>query len=394
MKRASLVLLVLFFLNQGAKPDTIEKEFKVAMGKKLELDLKTGGTIDITGWDKELVDINIRLGGRDAKDSKVDFEETSAGVRVYSHQTGHSRNHSTNLRFEIKVPKKFDIEIESNGGGISIANVEGTMKGRTMGGRLDLTKLKGYVNLKTMGGEISVTNSDLDGEVKTNGGRVLIQDVTGDLRGSSLGGQMIRKNVTNRHGDSRKDEVHISTMGGDIDVDDAPSGADVQTMGGNIRIRSASKFVKAKTMGGTIEIGQANGSVNVTTMGGNVQIDSVDGTVEATTMAGNINIKMVGDAEKGDHSAKLKSMSGDVELTVPSNLSMAVDITLAYTRESSRNYKIISDFPIQLDSTKEWDHHRGSPRKYIYGTGTIAGGKNRLRIETVNGDVYLKKGSD
>jgi DUF4097 and DUF4098 domain-containing protein YvlB len=394
MKRATLVLLILFFLSEGARPDTIEREFKAAMGKKLELDLKTGGTIDITGWDKELVDINIRLSGRDARDSKVDFEETSAGVRVSSYRTGHSRNHSTDMRFEIKVPKKFDIEIESSGGGISIANVEGTMRGRTMGGRLDLTKLKGYVDLKTMGGEINVTNSDLDGEVKTNGGRVLIQDVTGDLRGSSLGGQMIRKNVTNRRGDSTKDEVHISTMGGDIDVDDAPLGADVQTMGGNISIRSVSKFVKAKTMGGAIEIGQANGAVNVTTMGGNIQIDSVDGTVQATTMAGDINITMVGDPEKGDRSVKLKSMSGDVELTVPSDLSMAVDITLAYTRESSRNYKIISDFPIQLDSTKEWDHSRGSPRKYIYGTGTIAGGKNRLRIETVNGDVYLKKGSD
>jgi DUF4097 and DUF4098 domain-containing protein YvlB len=394
MKRAFLVSLILAFMSFGAKPDTIEKEFKAAMGKRLELDLKTGGTIDITGWDKELVHFNIRLGGRDARNSKVGFDETSAGVRVYSYQTGHSRNHSTNLKFEIKVPKKFDIEIESNGGGISIANVEGTMTGRTMGGRLDLTKLKGYVDLKTMGGEISVTNSDLNGEVKTNGGRVLIQDVTGDLRGSSMGGQMIRKNVTNRRGDSTKDEVHISTMGGDIDVDDAPSGADVQTMGGNITIRSANKFVKAKTMGGAIEIGQANGSVNVTTMGGNIQIDSVDGTVQATTMAGDINITVVGNPEKGDRNVKLKTMSGDVALTVPSSLSMGVDITLAYTRESSRDYKIISDFPIQLDSTKEWDHSQGSPRKYIYGTGTIAGGKNKLKIETVNGDVYLKRGSD
>jgi DUF4097 and DUF4098 domain-containing protein YvlB len=394
MKRAFLISLILVFLSVGAKPDTIEKEFKVAMGKKLELDLKTGGTIDITGWDKELVHFNIRLGGRDAKDCKVDFDERLQGVRVYSHHARHSQSHSTNLKFQIKVPKKFDIEIESNGGGISIANVEGTIGGKTMGGKLDLTKLKGYVDLRTMGGDVTVTDSDLDGEVKTNGGRVLIQDVTGDLRGSSMGGQMVRKNVTKRRGDSTRDEVHISTMGGDINVDDAPSGADVQTMGGNIRIRSASKFVKAKTMGGAIEIGQANGSVNVTTMGGNIQIDSVDGTVQATTMAGDINITMVGDPEKGDRSVKLKSMSGDVELTVPSKLSMAVDITLAYTRESSRNYKIISDFPIQLDSTKEWDHSRGSPRKYIYGTGTIAGGRNRLRIETVNGDVYLKKGSD
>jgi DUF4097 and DUF4098 domain-containing protein YvlB len=209
-----------------------------------------------------------------------------------------------------------------------------------------------------------------------------------------MGGQMIRRNVTNRRGDSTKDEVHISTMGGNIEVDDAPSGADVQTMGGNISIRSASKFVKAKTMGGSIEIGQANGTVNVTTMGGDIQIDSVDGTVQATTMAGDINVTLVGDPEKRDRAAKLKSMSGDVALTVPSSLSMGVDITLAYTRESSRDYKIISDFPIQLDSTKEWDHSQGSPRKYIYGTGTIAGGKNKLKIETVNGDVYLKKGGN
>jgi DUF4097 and DUF4098 domain-containing protein YvlB len=326
MKRTFLVLLILIFVSLGAKPDTIEKELKVSMGKKLELDLKTGGAIDITGWDKEQVHFSVRLDGRDAKECKVDFDETPTGVRVYSHHARHSGSHSTNLKFEIKVPKKFDIEIESNGGEISIANVEGTMRGRTMGGRLDLTKLKGYVDLKTMGGDITVTDSDLNGEVKTNGGDVLIQDVTGGLRGSSMGGQMIRKNVT--------------------------------------------------------------------TMGGNIRVNSVDGTVQATTMAGDINITLVGDPEKGDRSVKLKSMSGDVQLTVPSNLSMAVDITLAYTKESSRDYKILSDFPIQLDSTKKWDHSQGSPRKYIYGAGTVAGGKNKLKIETVNGDVYLKKGSN
>jgi DUF4097 and DUF4098 domain-containing protein YvlB len=394
MKRAILISLILVFVSFGAKPDTIEKEFKVAMGKKLELDLKTGGTIDITGWDKEIVHFSVRIAGRDAKDCAVEFDETPAGVRVYSHHARHSRSHSTNLKFEIKVPEKFDIEIESNGGGISIANVEGTIGGKTMGGKLDLTKLKGYVDLRTMGGDVTVTDSDLDGEVKTNGGKVLIQDVTGDLRGSSMGGQMVRKNVINRRGDSTKDEVHISTMGGDINVDDAPSGADVQTMGGSISIGSASKFVKAKTMGGAIEIGHANGQVNITTMGGNIRIDSVDGTVQATTMAGDIDITMVGDAEKGDRDVKLKSMSGDVELTVPASLSMDLDITLAYTKESSRDHKIISDFPIKLEYTREWDHSQGSPRKYIYGTGTIAGGKNRLRIETVNGDVYLKKGSN
>jgi len=103
--------------------------------------------------------------------------------------------------------------------------------------------------------------------------------------------------------------------------------------------------------------------VNVTTMGGDIRIDSVDGTRQATTIAGDIDITMVGDPEKGNRDVKLKSMSGDVALTLPAGLSVDLDITLAYTKESSRDYKIISDFPIELEYTKEWDHSQGSPRK-------------------------------
>ncbi len=47
---------------------------------------------------------------------------------------------------------------------------------------------------------------------------------------------------------------------------------------------------------------------------------------------------------------------------------------------------------VKEDRTKEWDDSEGTPRKYIYATGSIAGGKNKIHIDTINGSVYLKKG--
>ena len=62
------------------------------------------------------------------------------------------------------VPKKFDLKFETMGGGVTLNNLDGEMKGTTMGGALNLTNLKGNVSFKTMGGPISLTDSDVDGK--------------------------------------------------------------------------------------------------------------------------------------------------------------------------------------------------------------------------------------
>jgi DUF4097 and DUF4098 domain-containing protein YvlB len=164
-------------------------------------------------------------------------------------------------------------------------------------------------------------------------------------------------------------------MGGEIEVDDAPGGADVSTMGGEIRIRSARKYIKAKTMGGEIKI------------------DEIDGGVKATTMGGDVEVNMVGDPDKYDRDVVLSSMGGDIILTVPAGLSMDFDIKLTLThRARDDEYRIISDFPIDIEKSGDWDSMSRSDRRYIYGTGKVAGGKNKIRIDTINGDIIIKKG--
>ena len=371
MKMLMLTLAVLMLAVPVASQADIEKRFNVKSGQTLFIDLETGGNISITGWQKDEVLVEVDFDDEDYYD--IEIEKTGGGVEISSEMdNGWGHRHAPD--FDIKVPRKFNLEMQTMGGSIEIDNIEGEIEGLTMGGELELTNLRGEIALKTMGGDITCRDSELDGYVSTMGGEVLMENLVGDVKGSSMGGAVIYRNVTSRDGKSTGDVVDISTMGGSISVSVAPEGAKVHTMGGDIHIKSAEKFVKAKTMGGDIEI------------------DEVDGWVRATTMGGDIEVSMVGDPDRGERHVTLTSMSGDIELKVPAGLSMDFDIELAYTKGHEGDFDIHSDFDMEIERTREWDRDNGSPRKYIYGTGSIKGGNHRIRIKTINGHIYLKKG--
>lgn len=364
-----LALFVLFTTISFATE--VHQEFQVQPGKKLNIDLKTGGSIRIEGWNKSAVSVDASIAGPDREKCDVQVKQTEQGVDIRSRYIGRENNYDTDGSFEIRVPSRFNIEIESMGGGVTIRNVEGEFEGSTMGGGLDLSGLKGRISLSTMGGRINLTKSHLDGEVSTMGGEVLIEEVTGNVQGSTMGGNVIHKKGASKGGDSG--EIEMSSMGGALNIDEAPSGAQLSTMGGDIHVRSAKDHVQAKTMGGDI------------------RIDSVDGWVHAETMGGDVEVFMTGNAAGGKRDVELVSYSGDIQLTVPANLAMTLDLELAYTRGKSGKYSIKSDFPVSTEESEEWDKSDGSPRKYINGSGKTGAGTHRVRIRTINGNIILRK---
>jgi len=364
-KLFTVSFMVALLLGIGTA-SALEREIPVRSGGLLEFDLDTGGTITITGWNSESVQVSAEISGRSADIIDLRVEEREGGVLISSRFTESRNNTSSSIDLEVRVPSIFNVKISSMGGGVSIDGVDGTFSGKTMGGKLNLTNLKGELQLTTMGGEIRLTNSDVDGRVKTMGGKALVEDVFGDVKVTSMGGEVTHRRVTRTHGDSIGDQVKIDTMGGDINVSDAPSGADVHTMGGDITIDSAREYVKAKTMGGDIRINEA------------------DGWVKATTMGGDVRVLVI-----GNHDVELTSMSGEITLAIPDGADLDIDIELDYTKNSSRNYKIVSDFPIDQNESADWDYDHGTPRKTISGVAT--GGGNRVVIRTINGNVYLKK---
>jgi DUF4097 and DUF4098 domain-containing protein YvlB len=412
MRRSAICLATVFLVIfasslvvfAGGAEKKIENQFEIEAGKRLVLDIETGGELVVTGWDKDLVKVVVDLDGKDCEYFEIDFDESSKGLEIETEYSKNKIKHC-DVNIQIMVPLVFDIKIESMGGDLKIEKVEGEFRGRTMGGNIELLQLKGEVGLTTYGGEIEVRNSELDGKVKTMGGDILISEVKGDIKGSSMGGEVTYHKVT---GGTEGEEVSVTTMGGDINLDYAGKhvkaktfGGDVDvvhgeevnvlTMGGDIEVADAPLGAKVKTMGGDIHVSKVGVYAKASTMGGDITIDAVDGWAEVSTMGGDVTVTMVGDPGKGERHVELKSKGGTLELIVPDGLSMDFDIELAYTKDAKRKYKIVSDFDIEIVETDEWKRSWGSKRKYIYGTGTVGGGEHKITLKTINGDIFIKK---
>jgi DUF4097 and DUF4098 domain-containing protein YvlB len=372
MRILNITLMTMFLVNILSAGE-MKRTFDVSPGGYLDVDINTGGSITVNGWDNNKVEVIVSFRGRELdEDVWVDINQSGNDVTV---NAGAERNTNERLNFDIKVPQKFDLRLSTMGGSLGVAKVEGKMDGETMGGKIMLRELKGKVKFSTMGGSIELRESDVDGKVSTMGGEVLFYDVIGDVDGSSMGGNVIYKNVKSRDGKIASGKaVNISTMGGEINVDEALSGADVSTMGGNIHVNKAADYVKANTMGGTIEI------------------EEIDGWVKATTMGGDVIVTMTGDPSKRRRDVTLSSMGGDIILTLPAGISAEFDVRLTYTRRSSQDFKIDSDFPLKIEEDDEWSYRDGDPRKTISGTAEINGGKHFIKITTINGDIRIKKG--
>ncbi len=379
----SLSLSLALALAFGAASAQEERRLPAQPGQKLSLELKTGGSVSVVGWSRNEVWVSYDVNRCSPGSCRVEVLERDDGVEIVSGYLQRSRHQSSSIDIEVKVPDVFDIELDSMGGGLEIRDLEGDFRGKTMGGNLMLSNVRGVARLQTMGGRIDLLDSDLDGRLSTMGGKVLFRDVVGDVKGSSMGGVVRYQNVRRRDGeiaspsgrsspDHTEGTVQMSTMGGAIDIDDAPEGADLHTMGGDISVDRAAGFVKAQTMGGDITLGE------------------VDGWVKATTMGGSVEAVVLGASSPG-RDVELVSMSGDVELTLPADASVTFEVKLSYTRNRTKRYEIISDFPLRQERSDSWDYSHGTPRKHIMATGVSGGGANKVRLETVNGNIRIKR---
>ena len=360
--------------NDYQSKSPVEKQFNVNPGERLLVDIKTGADIIIEGWNKNTVDIKAQFRGRDADDIELTIEKESYGVSIKAEYEDYSNSRKTSGKIVVKVPSKFDLELSTMGGEIELTGIEGSLEGSTMGGELILKNLKGTIDLSTMGGEVELRDSEVDGELSTMGGDVYVTNVTGDVDASTMGGRVTQRNVKSKKGGTEGKEVKVSSMGGDIDLDEVLNGAKVSTMGGDITIYKVSKFLEAETMGGDIDISK------------------LDGWIEAETMGGDVTVEMVGNPKEGRRDVELTSMGGDIELTVPDGLDMDIHIEIIYKTKHKNKVQIISDF----DLDEKIEEVRGNDwgwddKEKLVAVGKTGSGKNRVIIKTFSGKVHLKK---
>jgi len=86
------------------------------------------------------------------------------------------------------------------------------------------------------------------------------------------------------------------------------------------------------------------------------------------------------------------SGSGRVVITAPNDLNATLDLTTAYTNNRRTKTSIISDWPVTVTETPDWDNTEGTPRRYVRVRQQLGRGGPLIRVNTVNGDIVLRKG--
>jgi DUF4097 and DUF4098 domain-containing protein YvlB len=391
-----LFLLVALFSVTAAIPaksetENVDRSFSAKSGGNLTIE-SDQGSIKVVTWGKQKVEVLVekKAGKQKQLDGfKANFNQKGNDIFV---EGDGDRNNRVSVKFIIKVPQEFNLDLKTGGGSIEVSDISGEVKVNTSGGNIIIGDvIQGNVEAKTSGGNINVGDVDGNLNVDTSGGNIRLGKINGKSSIDTSGG-----NIILRQGGS---DVKAETSGGSIKIGPVKGKVDVDTSGGSIQIGMADDDVVAKTSGGGINVEGSKGSVNIDSSGGNLFVGGSGGPVKAETSGGNIKIlqargfieadtsggkieaEMIIDDKNVDTHVNLDSSGGSLTLHIPKNLAASVSATLKITRSAKGDYLIYSDFPLTI---------KGEDSSKITAKGDINHGGDKITLTTTNGDIHIK----
>ncbi|MCB9247468.1 MAG: DUF4097 family beta strand repeat protein [Ignavibacteriales bacterium] len=228
-----------------------EKSFNVRNGENLIVKTDVGD-VTVKTWDNKVVSIKI-YGDKDAEAKmEFSFNQSENSVEVIGEKEGgklfgwFSR---IELKFEITVPREFNLNLKTSGGDLVARNIMGEFQLKTSGGDIYLNEAEGNLDASTSGGDINLLKYLGDIDVSTSGGDIEISASKGKTFASTSGGDIVIK--------STEGEVNAKTSGGDISLNYSGEnyGVNLATSGGDIDVKLPANFnanVEIKTSGGKI----------------------------------------------------------------------------------------------------------------------------------------------
>jgi hypothetical protein len=323
----NLLLLFALVVPALAAEENISRQLDVTPGGKLVVDVDFG-TINVTAGadDKVVIEAYRKIDfGDEAKEKEyfaaapVAISRDGNVVTVRAHYTkskefwsfGHSEMDG---RYTIRVPKRFETDLHTEGGGVSAGEITGNATVKTSGGKLAFKHLEGTLTANTSGGSIAVENCRGPIDIETSGGDITVADGTGAL--------------------------DAKTSGGRIDVRNFSGDAEVRTSGGNLSLQSITGKIFGKTSGGSIRASIPDaviGDVRLQTSAGNIDVSlpataTVD--IDASTSVGEIFSRLPfetsdvdrehlrGKLNGGGKSVKLQTSAGNITIE-PSSSELA-----------------------------------------------------------------------
>jgi DUF4097 and DUF4098 domain-containing protein YvlB len=288
--RCAIFLAVATTTAWALTEENVSEKRTVTPGGKLVVDVDFG-TIDVSSAAGNTVMVTAQRrvsAGDDAKEKEflaaapitVTLEGNTVTVRARRAKNGEGWSWRGSSRLEAKytitVPEKFNVQLDTSGGGIAVNRINGETRADTSGGSLTFSHLRGPL----------VGN--------TSGGSIKVDDCVGVIR--------------------------IETSGGKIEVTGGSGSVNANTSGGSIAVRNFGGDAKVETSGGGLRFENVRGEIRGETSGGSIAATisaPVPGDVRLETSAGRIEINLPADAALNvDAETSLGRVTSDLPVTV------------------------------------------------------------------------------
>jgi DUF4097 and DUF4098 domain-containing protein YvlB len=142
------------------------------------------GSVEVSGWDQETVDISGSKYGRtqeaaDALKVAIDNSPDSVSIRV---PRPSDRRGNMGARFVIKIPRAAYVDrIFTSNGAIRTLDGSGPARLRTSNGAIRVQALRGSLDAQTSNGSVELIDVDGDARVHTSNGHIRTEGLRGSL---------------------------------------------------------------------------------------------------------------------------------------------------------------------------------------------------------------------
>lgn len=187
----------------------------------------------------------------------------------------------------------------------------------------------------------------------------------------------------------------INTVNGDVMAKDLSARVKLETVNGEIKGTNLSGKIYLNTVNGEVEDKDSKGEVTIETVNGDISSSTQASEVYMSNVNGDMDIVTSGNAEE----VEISTVNGDLDIELSmakkgkfSFSSVGGDADIVFSGEVS------ADFDIEThaggDITNRLSKHKAKEAKYGPSESLrfkLGGGDADIEIDTVNGDVVLKK---
>jgi DUF4097 and DUF4098 domain-containing protein YvlB len=210
-------------------------------GSTISIDGRQNGGVSVKGWDngQVLIRAQVQTGAPNAGEAEQlarQIRIETGGSKIYASGPEQQKDYHWSVNYEVFVPRRSDLSLETHNGGIVIAEVNG---------RIDFNALNGGVVLKRCGGSVHGTTM--------NGG--LVVELAGDRwDGETLDVRTTNGGVSMSVPENYSAYLQTGTVNGNISVDFPVTVQGRITKELALNLGSGGATVKAMTTNGGVRI--------------------------------------------------------------------------------------------------------------------------------------------